>query len=412
MSAVLPAQSAGVPEAVDAVEADASLDERQRQRPRAAAGSLHSLYGQVTGARARYVLRDADQTCYLVTGLAGVRLFELLDGERTPAELQAALRQRWQLDFSLDKLCQFIDMCAHNRLIETGTWVAGPQREAATMRERLGLYGAPLSADGLLDWLQGHRRWWLNPATKTLALLLMLSAVVHLFMIPPGGGLLAPLKQLTFTMADVIFVLLPAVLLVEMSLHELAHALACRAMGARTRGFGIGLMWGVLPIVYTDTTDAYTIPSRYRRMFVSFAGPMVNIMSFGLSMAVYPLLEPGGWPARVVLAYSGLSLSLFLVSLNPFLVRMDGYWIMADWLEQPNLRRHAFRYLLGGWTQRSRDAEAQGMAAPLARTAARRAQYIAYAVVALGWTTTYIAVMVREFWLVTQQIVRHFGIEI
>ncbi|NHZ79382.1 hypothetical protein F2P44_08845 [Massilia sp. CCM 8695] len=368
-----------------------------QHRPRALPGFLASPYGD----QSRYLVKDANLTHYMLTNALGVRVLELANGERTLAEIATSLSGGSPVRLKPQRLTAFLDEGARLCLIDPASWPTPATGKAQ---------GEPQSfiqIDAALAWLDTYRVWWLNPGTKLAALALTAAGIVQLFLYPRDGGLLAPLQMITFTPADAMLLLLPLIAIVEIALHELAHALACHLYGARTRGFAFKLMWGIVPSIITDTLDAHSIANKYQRMFVSFAGPMVNLVSFGIVMTLYHALDPTSVAARMLLAYSGFQLAIIAVTLNPFLLSMDGYWIAADYLEQPNLRKLAMAHLrdglsrlpgLGRWRKR----------ASATHSARAAVGYALYAAVALCWTGLVVACfgyeLVRLLWSALQHL--------
>lgn len=127
------------------------------------------------------------------------------------------------------------------------------------------------------------------------------------------------------------------------SMHELGHAYVARQHGCRVPTMGIAFMV-LVPLLYTDVSDAWRLKSRFDRLKIDTAGVLTEI-----HIAVYALLFwvflPDGplRSAAFVLAATGWVLSL-IVNLNPFM-RFDGYYIFADLLGVENLQPRAFRHL-------------------------------------------------------------------
>jgi hypothetical protein len=368
-------------------------------RPRRAPGLQITPFNS-NGWKPKYIVKDEQGEFYIATNSAGVALLELFNGERTVAELQQALAEQFQLDFTAERIESFIDLCNRSNLLATGSWVDVDPAEKAKARKkrlgsRLGFYKHLIGADRLLEWLMAHRIWWHNRLTGSLAVVLMLAGFLFVLFPPDQAGLAAPINQIYLTAADLYLTLLPLVFLFEISLHELAHSLACRVFGARSGGFGVGLIWGVVPVFYTKTTDAYTIDNKYQRMMISAAGPMVDLTFLGLFAVIVWLSPAGSEIYRFALAYTAFPLSVLLVNLNPFLIRMDGYWILADFLEQPNLRSASFRYLAAGIRSRlGRPEEAEPLSEPLVSQGWQRRIYVIYGLVAFTWTVTFVTLFV------------------
>ncbi len=126
-------------------------------------------------------------------------------------------------------------------------------------------------------------------------------------------------------------------------LHELGHAYVAHRFGCRIPTMGVAFMV-MVPLLYTDVSDAWKLKSRWQRLRIDSAGMLVE-----LTVAAYALL---GWvfvpdgplrSALFVLAATGVVLSL-LVNLNPFM-RFDGYYILADLLGVENLQPRSFRHM-------------------------------------------------------------------
>lgn len=350
-------------------------------------------FGAQNEGRTRHVVKSAATGNYLMTSRLGIDILACLDGTLDVDALCQQLSVQIGVPVPASRVREFLNTCLANGMIQEDSWGDGEvvAADANARREKLGIYSKVHNADVLLDMILEYRTWWLNPVTKGVAAILCLLGVVNFFLIPAGGGVIAPLKQMDMSYTDVFLLALPMVFVIELALHELGHALACRLMGARPKGFGVGLLFGVLPIVFTETTDSYTIPSRTKRAFVSFAGPMVNLMSFGLVMSAYWLVGGTGLAGKLLLGYSALPLASFLVSMNPFYLRMDGYWILADLLERPNLRRDAMRYLKSFF---KRDSTPATTTAPRGRK--EKLILSLYLVVAVGWTLTFISYVTIE----------------
>lgn len=125
--------------------------------------------------------------------------------------------------------------------------------------------------------------------------------------------------------------------------HEFGHALAVKAFGGEVHEMGIMLLV-FTPIPYVDASSATGFRSRWRRVAVGGAGMVVELFLAALALYVWLSVEPG--LVRMV-AYNALligSVSTVGFNANP-LLRFDGYYILADWLEIPNLRQRANRYL-------------------------------------------------------------------
>lgn len=129
------------------------------------------------------------------------------------------------------------------------------------------------------------------------------------------------------------------------ALHELGHAYTVKAGGGEVHE--IGLMFLVLlPIPYVDASAASAFRSKWRRAGVGAAGILVETFIAGIMMMVWLLVEPGmvRSVAFNTMAISGISTVLF--NGNP-LLRLDGYFVLCDLVDAPNLGQRAAAFW--GW---------------------------------------------------------------
>jgi len=135
----------------------------------------------------------------------------------------------------------------------------------------------------------------------------------------------------------------------SIALHEFAHAVTCRHYGGEVREMGFLLLF-FMPCFYADLSDAWLFPKKARRMAVTWAGPVMQFFTFAVAVLVWRVTVPGTFPntfAHLIVLVAGLGV---LFNFNP-LIKLDGYYLLSDWVEIANLRRKSFDYL-GNWLKR------------------------------------------------------------
>jgi putative peptide zinc metalloprotease protein len=125
-------------------------------------------------------------------------------------------------------------------------------------------------------------------------------------------------------------------------LHEFGHAYACRLRGGEVPEMGVYLILGT-PCAYVDATSSWGFTRRMDRAAVVLAGVYVELFVAALAVFAWGMTDSAA--VRVlcfdVVLVSGIA--TILTNLNP-LMRFDGYYLLSDLLEVPNLRAVAQRY--------------------------------------------------------------------
>ena len=118
-------------------------------------------------------------------------------------------------------------------------------------------------------------------------------------------------------------------------IHELAHATTCQHFGGRCHEIGV-LLLACVPCLYCDVTDIWKLPNKWQRIAVSAAGMIVELVIASAALIAWWYTQSGllnVWCLSVVIV---CSVGTLLVNCNP-LLRYDGYYILSDLLEVPNL---------------------------------------------------------------------------
>ncbi|MBB5190867.1 putative peptide zinc metalloprotease protein [Silvimonas terrae] len=123
------------------------------------------------------------------------------------------------------------------------------------------------------------------------------------------------------------------------AMHELAHALVATRLGLRVAHMGVAFVV-LFPMLYTDTGESWKLRSARQRLAIASAGILCELAIAGLATLAWALSDPGAWRnAMLYLATTSWVLSLGL-NASPFM-RFDGYFILSDLLDFPNLHERA-----------------------------------------------------------------------
>jgi len=157
-------------------------------------------------------------------------------------------------------------------------------------------------------------------------------------------------------------------------LHELGHAVTAKRFGCRipTMGVAFLVMW---PVAYTDTNDVWRLTSRRQRLLVAAAGMLTELTLAAWATLAWVLLPEGTLKSVAFMLATVTWVSTVAINASPFM-RFDGYFLLADWLEMPNL--HARAFALARWDLRER-LFALGEPAPEVLTPRRRIGLVLFA---------------------------------
>ncbi len=127
------------------------------------------------------------------------------------------------------------------------------------------------------------------------------------------------------------------------AIHEFGHGYAVKVWDGEVHEMGIMLLV-FMPIPYVDASAATAFTEKWRRVVVSSAGMMVELFIASLALFLWLNLEPGIVRAIAYNVMLLASVTTVLFNINP-LLRYDGYYILSDILEMPNLAQRSLQYL-------------------------------------------------------------------
>lgn len=126
------------------------------------------------------------------------------------------------------------------------------------------------------------------------------------------------------------------------AMHELGHGFATKMKGGEVHEIGIMLLV-LFPVPYVDASSASAFVKKTDRMLVGAAGMLTELFIAALAFYVWLLLEPGLARSIVYNVIVLASVTTLIFNANP-LLRYDGYYILADWVEIPNLGMRSTQY--------------------------------------------------------------------
>ena len=194
----------------------------------------------------------------------------------------------------------------------------------------------------LLNWLYPKCRFLFTKWFTTIVVATCLSALLLVGV--NFQTFQAKLPEFSQFFAAENLLLMMGLLIFTKSLHELGHGLMCKHFGGECHQIGFMLMV-MTPAMYCDTSDSWTLRNRWHRIAIGAGGMYVEVFLAALCTFVWWFTHPG-WLHYVALNIMFLSsVTTLLFNANP-LLRYDGYYILSDFWEIPNLANKARLTLL------------------------------------------------------------------
>jgi putative peptide zinc metalloprotease protein len=329
-------------------------DRQRRKQLRLRLRTDLEITPQLYEGRTYYVIKDPVSLQYWRFREQERFILDLLDGETTLDDAQKKYELRFRPErITLEELEGFAQQCMNAGLARNDSPQLGRQ-----LLERRG---------------KRRRREWLNRAMNILAIQIPVFDPEHILTVmlrylwwifTPAFGILSIVVILTalglvgthfeqfrsklpdykefFSPRNLVWMW--ATLGVVKIIHEFGHGLSCKAFGGEVHEMGF-LILCFSPSLYCNVSDAWTMPGKWRRILISFAGIYVELMVAAVATFVW-------WNSTTFFIHQ-LALSLMVVcSVNTVLfngnplLRYDGYHVMADFLEIPNLSQRSGRFLL------------------------------------------------------------------
>lgn len=133
-------------------------------------------------------------------------------------------------------------------------------------------------------------------------------------------------------------------------LHEMAHAFTAKRYGCRVPVMGLAFLI-LIPMAYTDTNEVWKLSSRRQRLAVAAAGVTAELVVAIWASLAWALLPEGLPKSMAFMLCTTTWVATLAINASPFM-RFDGYFLLSDWLDMPNL--HSRSFALARWDLRER----------------------------------------------------------
>ena len=325
-----------------------------RKRPDLSARRHHYL------GRSYWIVKDPVGLNYYRFQEEEYAILQMLDGHTSLDEI----KDRFEDEFppqkiTLDELQQFLGMLHRSGLVIASVGDQGKQLlKRRTQRRRKELLNAVANIlcirfkgfdpERFLNWLYPKLRWFYSPVTVYLCILMGLVAALlvtvqfHIF----RSRLPAFHEFFNFSNALWLSITLGVIKVV----HEFGHGLTCKHFGGECHEMGV-MVLVLTPCLYCNVSDSWMLPNKWHRAAIGAGGMYVEMVVASIATFIWWFSEPGLLNHICLNAMFVASVSTLIFNANP-LLRYDGYYILADVAEIPNLRQKATSILsrkMGEW---------------------------------------------------------------
>lgn len=304
-----------------------------------------------------YVVKDPIALRYYQLGDEEHFVWSRLDGRQTveslcrafgegflPRRLSAEELQR----FVMQLISQGLVLGEHGgtaNLLDQRRQRLGWQQWTSQSLNPLAIRFRGINPDRILTRLLPWCDWMFSPWFLTAGVMLWLSAIL-LWAFHASDFLRRwPEEAAQWTVQDLgsLAVTLAAVKII----HELAHALTCKRWGGHVPELGVMLLC-FTPCLYCNVSDAWLLRSKWQRMAVGAAGMIAEGFLAAAATWLWWASAPGSFHGLCLQIVFVCGVSTLVFNSNP-LLRYDGYFILADGLDRPNLQQQAAAALGRTW---------------------------------------------------------------
>ncbi len=312
--------------------------------------------------RVYWVVKDPIALQYFRFEEEEFAILKMLDGVSSLEEIAERFEEKFPPQtIRVEELQQFVGTLHRSGLVIADAPGQGEQlkrrRDERVKKERLGKLSNVLSIkfkgidpDRFLNFLYSIPpvRWFFSTTAMVLCLMLCTAALALVLVEFDVFQSKLPTFNAFFSAQN--WAVMAIVLVFTKTLHEFGHGLSCKHFGGECHEMGIMILV-LTPCPYCNVSDSWMLPNRWHRAAIGAAGMYVEVVIAAICTFIWWFTEPGPLNFICLNIMFISSVSTILFNANP-LLRYDGYYILSDVLEIPNLRQKATTILsrkLGSW---------------------------------------------------------------
>ncbi|MFM8577553.1 MAG: HlyD family efflux transporter periplasmic adaptor subunit [Planctomycetaceae bacterium] len=302
---------------------------------------------QVYQGQVWWVVKDPISLAYFRFRPEEYALLGMLDGKSSLEQL----KERFEEEFpprriGLDELARFVATLHRSGLVIGDRPGQGPQlferRRQRIWRQWIAWFSNVMAMrfrgfdpDRVLEWLAPYVGWLFTRAALIGASIHVSSAALLVLVNFDTFRSKLPEFQQFFAAGNWLW--LAIALGVTKVIHEFGHGLSCKHFGGECHEMGVMLLV-FTPCLYCDVSDSWMLPSKWQRAAIGAAGMYVEVIIASIATFLWWNTREGFFNQLCLDVMFVSSVSTILFNANP-LLRYDGYYILSDILEIPNLKQ-------------------------------------------------------------------------
>lgn len=305
------------------------------------------------GGTPSFVIKDPIALKYSRLEAEQYAVLKLLDGERSLEEIRDELQREFPtVAFRLIDVQRLVTQLHKTGLLlgdRVGQGIELVNKARANRRKKflsafkniLYLRLPGWDPQKFLDWLNPRLSWMFHPVAVACGVALILASWVLLAVQFEEFRTKLPEFHQFFSGRNL--VLLWATLGISKIIHEFGHGLSCRHFGGECHSMGIMLLI-FSPCLYCDVSDSWMMRNKWHRIIIGGAGMAIEMVLSAIALFAWWNTQPGLLNHLCLNLFSVTAVTTVMFNANP-LMRLDGYFMLSDFLEIPNLRQKADRML-------------------------------------------------------------------
>jgi putative peptide zinc metalloprotease protein len=282
-------------------------------------------------------------------------ILQMLDGRTSLDQIKVEFERRFPPEkVTVEELGHFVGTLHRNGLVISDAAGQGEQLLERRRQRKLRMLAGSLAnilavrfkgidPNNILTWMYPKLRWMYSLPARIACIGLALAALLLVLVQFDSFHNKLPTFHQFFEAKNWIYMGL--VLAVTKIIHEFGHGLTCKHFGGECHEMGV--MFLVLtPCLYCNVSDSWMLPNKWHRAMIGAGGMYIEIVMASIATFLWWFSAPGLLNQICLSVMFICSVSTVLFNANP-LLRFDGYYILSDVMEIPNLRQKASTILNG-----------------------------------------------------------------